>query len=91
MSSLTTKCTTAAVALALSLCSVSCMKYEKKEKSPTSGSATMVCDNSFENIMAQEIDVFEYQYPDAHILVRYGTQAEALDSLFSLKDRKSVV
>ena len=43
----------------------------------------MVCDNSFENIMAQEIDVFEYQYPDAHILVRYGTQAEALDSLLA--------
>ena len=91
MSSLTTKYTAAAVALALSLCSVSCLKYEKKEKSPTSGSATMVCDNSFENIMAQEIDVFEYQYPDAHILVRYGTQAEAFDSLFSLNTRTVVV
>ena len=28
----------------------------------------MVCDNTFENIFQQEVDVFEYQYPDAHIL-----------------------
>lgn len=91
MSSLTNKYTAAAVALVLSLCSASCLKYEKKDKSPTSGTATMVCDNSFENIMAQEVDVFEYQYPDAHILVRYGTQAEALDSLFNLNTRTVVI
>lgn len=69
----------------------SCLKYEKSPHSPTSGTTTMVCDNTFENILSQEVDVFEYQYPDAHILVRYGTQAEAFDSLFSLNTRSIVV
>ncbi len=69
----------------------SCMKYEKKANSPTSGTATLVCDNTFENIFEQEVDVFEYQYPEAHILVRYGTQSEALDSLFSLNTRTVVI
>lgn len=81
----------ASVALAMGLGSTSCMKYKKPEHTSTSGTTTMVCDNSFENIMEQEVDVFEYQYPDAHILVRYGTQAEAFDSLFSLNTRSVVV
>lgn len=68
-----------------------CLKYEKKANSHTSGTTTLVCDNTFENIMAQEIDVFEYQYPDAHILARYATQAEAFDSLMSLNTKTIVV
>ena len=68
----------------------SCLKYEKDPHSSTSGTTTMVCDNTFENIFRQEVDVFEYQYPDAHILVRYATQAEAFDSLFSLNTRSIV-
>ncbi|MDO4320104.1 MAG: substrate-binding domain-containing protein [Bacteroidales bacterium] len=68
-----------------------CMKYEKKANSHTTGTTTLVCDNTFENIMAQEIDVFEYQYPDAHILARYATQAEAFDSLMSLNTKTIVV
>lgn len=68
-----------------------CLKYEKKANSHTSGTTTLMCDNTFENIMAQEIDVFEYQYPDAHILARYATQAEAFDSLMSLNTKTIVV
>lgn len=68
-----------------------CLKYEKKAKSQTSGTMTMVCDDTFRNIMEQEIDVFEYQYPDAHVLARYATQNEALDSLFSLNTRTIVI
>ena len=81
----------ASVVLAMGLGATSCMKYKKPEYTSTSGTTTMVCDNSFENIMNQEVDVFEYQYPDAHILVRYATQAEAFDSLFSLNTRSIVV
>lgn len=81
----------ASVVLAMGLSATSCMKYKKPEHTSTSGTTTMVCDNSFENIMNQEVDVFEYQYPDAHILVRYATQAEAFDSLFSLNTRSIVV
>lgn len=68
----------------------SCMKYEKKKNSSTSGTTTIVCDNTFENIFEQEVDVFEYQYPEAHILVRYATQSEAFDSLFSMNTRTIV-
>lgn len=76
--------------LGLALVCTGCMKYEKPAHSSTSGTMTMVCDNTFENIMAQEIDVFEYQYPDAHVLVRYATQSEAFDSLFSMNTRTIV-
>ena len=46
---------------------------------------TMLCDNSFENIMEEEIDVFEYAYlkQQYHVLTRYVTQKDALDSLFA--------
>jgi phosphate transport system substrate-binding protein len=79
----------AAVALALSL--TGCLKYEKKANSSTTGSTTIVCDNTFQNIMQQEVDVFEYQYPDAHILARYATQSEALDSLLSLNTKTIII
>ncbi len=81
----------AAMALALAAGAMTgCMKYEKKANTSTSGTTTMVCDNTFENIFAQEVDVFEYQYPDAHILVRYATQQEAFDSLFTMNTRTIV-
>ena len=75
----------------LALFMSSCLKYEKKANSSTTGTMTMVCDDTFRNIMEQEIDVFEYQYPDAHVLARYATQGEALDSLFSLNTRTVVI
>lgn len=80
-----------AVGLVLSASFTGCLKYEKKANSSTTGTMTMVCDETFRNIMEQEIDVFEYQYPDAHVLARYGTQGEALDSLMSLNTRTVVI
>lgn len=68
-----------------------CLKYEKKPNSSTTGTMTMVCDNTFENIMRQEVDVFEYQYPDAHVLTLYAPQSVALDSLLSLNTRTIVI
>ncbi len=90
MTKLHTGIAVGALALSMSLGATSCMKYEKDPHSSTSGTTTLVCDETFENIFKQEVDVFEYQYPDAHILVRYGTQAEAFDSLFSLNTRSIV-
>lgn len=78
------------VAVVALMAATSCMKYDRSGNSSTSGTATFVCDNTFENIFAQEVDVFEYQYPDAHLLVRYATEAEAFDSLFSLNTRTIV-
>lgn len=80
-----------AISVSMMLFSSSCMKYEKKENSSTTGTMTMVCDETFRNIMEQQIDVFEYQYPDAHILARYATQGVALDSLLSLNTRTVVI
>lgn len=57
----------------------------------TSGTITLMCDNSFENIMQQEIDVFEFQYPKAHILARFLPQNDVIDSLMQFKTRAIVV
>lgn len=54
-------------------------------------SATLVCDESFENIMKQEIDVFEYVYPKNFILCNYVPQAIAVDSLLSGNTRTAVI
>ncbi|MCC8117369.1 MAG: substrate-binding domain-containing protein [Bacteroidales bacterium] len=77
------------VALCLMLLA-SCGRYEKKSNTTTVGSSVLFCDESFENIMEQEIDVFEYIYPENHVLARYGTEAEAIDSLMTL-DTKTIV
>lgn len=89
MKALKTLALAAAVVASASL--TGCLKYEKKANSHTTGTTTIVCDNTFQNIMEQEIDVFEYQYPDAHILARYATQAEAFDSLMSLNTKTIIV
>lgn len=63
----------------------------KKANSTTSGAGTLVCDKSFENIMNQEIDVFEHIYPKAVIGCQYVSQAEALERLLSGDTRMAVV
>ncbi len=83
--------TTTLLACSLMLSMTGCLKYEKSANSHTSGTTTMMCDNTFENIMEQEIDVFEYQYPEAHILTRYVTQREAIDSLLSFNTKTIVI
>lgn len=71
----------------------SCGRYDKdKGPSSTSGTSTLFCDDSFENIMEQEIDVFEYCYDyKVHVLARYGTLNEAIDSLKNLSYRTIVI
>lgn len=82
-------CLMAAAALTVTMSG--CLKYEKKANSSTTGTMTMVCDNTFQNIIEQEIDVFEYQYPEAHVLVRYLPQTICIDSLMSLNTRTAVI
>ena len=53
----------------------------KPSNTSTSGIAKIACDESFRNILDQEVEVFEYSYPDASIMVNYTTEAAALDSL----------
>lgn len=82
-----------AVAVAIiASATTSCMKYQKPNSdTATSGTMTMVCDNSFQNIMEQEIEVFEFQYPEAHILARYLPEKIAVDSLMQLKTKTIVI
>ena len=77
-----------ALALLAALLTLSACDDKKRTDVST---ATLVCDNSFENIMKQEIDVFEYVHPKNFILCRYVPQAEAFDSLFKGNTRTAVV
>ncbi len=54
-------------------------------------SATVYCDDSFKNIIQQEIDVFEYRLPKDHILVTYAPQKEALEALFNREAQVVVI
>ena len=49
--------------------------------SSTSGFTTLMCDKTFENIIQQEIDVFEYTYPNASIIPYYIDAHSAIDSM----------
>lgn len=51
----------------------------------TRGLARIMCDESFQSVLEQEIAVFEYQYPEASIMPEYINEHDALDSLFNNK------
>lgn len=53
------------------------------------GSATMYCDDGFRNILQEEIEVFEYQYPNSAIIPYYVDEQTALDSL--LEDKTQLI
>ena len=77
--------------LLVSMLFASCNQGPKRPvTTSTSGTITLMCDNSFENILQQEIDVFEFQYPQAHILARYLPQKDVIDSLMEFKTRAIV-
>lgn len=70
--------------LMLSMMFASCGDRRPKSKS-TSGIARIMCDESFQSVLEQEIAVFEYQYPEASIMPDYINEHDALDSLFNNK------
>lgn len=58
----------------------------------TSGLATIVCDASFENIIDQEIDVFEYTCKGkASIIPYYESEKACVDSLLDFKTKTIVI
>ncbi len=67
-----------AMAVLLSACDAKLPK-----STSTRGLARIMCDESFQNILEQEIAVFEYQYPEASIMPEYINEHDALDSLFN--------
>lgn len=71
-------------ALALSLLLGACGDQRPKSTS-TRGLARIMCDESFQSVLEQEIAVFEFQYPEASIMPQYINEHDALDSLFNNK------
>ena len=75
----------AAVAVAMVSCGKS--KTGGVEDTTTSGVTSIVCDQSFQNILNQEIEVFEYTYPKASIVPYYTDEQSCIDSLMNLSTR----
>lgn len=81
--------------LALGVMTLGCKGTGKREaptgNTSTSGTVVMACDASFENIMQQEIEVFEYVYPNASVLPYYINEKACVDSLLFGTARLAVV
>lgn len=77
------------IILTITLLICSCVRQPKSTSS--SGLATVVCDESFENILNQEVEMFEYNYPKASIIPYYVDEKSAIDSLLELKTQLIVV
>jgi len=70
--------------LGLVMAMSACGDHRPKSTS-TRGLARIMCDESFQSVLEQEIAVFEYQYPEASIMPQYINEHDALDSLFNNK------
>ena len=62
-----------------------CACGENPKSTSTRGIAKIICEESFQSVLEQEIAVFEYQYPEASIMPEYMSEHDALDSLFDNK------
>lgn len=67
------------LSLAALVISASCTPIKKGEYAK--GTEYVGCDDGFRKIMEEEIDVFEYQYPEAFILPSYMSENACIDSL----------
>lgn len=78
-------------AAAVTAIAVMAAAFSSCDKKPTStstnGIATVVCDASFENVLQQEIDVFEYIYPKASVIPYYVDERACFDSLLNLSTK----
>lgn len=59
----------------------SCTPIKKGEYA--SGSATIFCDDGFKMVLDEEIEVFEYTYPQSSIIPFYVSEQEAIDTLLA--------
>lgn len=80
----------------MAVAAVSCQSQGGKRKAPTgntqtSGTVVMACDATFQNIMEEEIEVFEYDYPAASILAAYIDESAVIDSVVKGNARLAVL
>ena len=66
----------------------SCGGKKAPERQPI---AKVACDESFEYIMEQEVDVFEYIYPKEDVIAEYMPESAAIDSIMAMTDYKNAV
>ncbi len=76
--------TVATVVMAVLMVLTACGDRRPKSTS-TRGIARIMCDESFQSVLEQEIAVFEFQYPEASIMPDYINEHDALDSLMHNK------
>lgn len=75
------KFTPVAIASVILVSAFSCSPIKRGEYA--SGSATIFCDDGFRKILEEEIEVFEYTYPQASILPFYVSEQDAIDTLLA--------
>lgn len=69
----------------------SCNRQTKSyPDTPTSGVITISGDETFAPVLDQEIDIFEFQYPDAHVIPIYTDEVEAINLLLTDSVRMTV-
>lgn len=71
----------AALSILIGLGVLACTPIKKGEY--VSGSGTVFCDEGFRNILEEEIEVFEYTYPESSIIPVYVSETEAIDTLLA--------
>ena len=72
----------------LAIAAIACTPI--KRGAYTEGSATLFCDDGFRQVMQEEIEVFEYTYPNASIIPFYVSESEAIDTLLANKTQAIV-
>ena len=80
---------TVAAALAGALALTACGSNERKASQPTM--AKVACDESFESILEQEINVYEYIYPKEDVLAYYLPESQCIDSIMAMGGVKNAV
>ncbi|MCM1519371.1 MAG: substrate-binding domain-containing protein [Lachnoclostridium sp.] len=63
----------------------------KKEEQKQLPIAKIACDATFENILEQEIDVYEYIYPKEDVIAYYMDENAAIDSIMAMGQCKNAI
>lgn len=79
------------MSLGIVLAALSCACTPIKRGEYAEGSATVYCDDGFRHIMEEEVEVFEYQYPESAIIPFYVDEQTAMDSLLADATQQVVV
>lgn len=77
------------MAVTIAMAFAACGEIKRGEY--VSGPGAVFCDDGFRNILQEEIEAFEFTYPDASIIPFYMSEQDALDSLLADKCQSIIV